>query len=80
MRFSYDDIQKVAEPDHVLHIVAPNMPEGQRRHLFWGEFSEDRMVESRLRREKIVPPVHWRVTVGDDHRDGFWDGPGPEIN
>lgn len=73
MKFSYDDIQRVAEPDQILDVVAPNMPEGQRRPVFYGEFSEDWMVENRLKREGIVPPVHWRVTVENAHREGFWD-------
>lgn len=73
MKFSHDDIQRVAEPDHILHVVAPNMPEGHRRHLFYGEFSEDWMVEDYLKRKNIVPPVHWRVTIEDEHRDGLWD-------
>lgn len=76
MKFSYEDIQSVAEADHILDVVAPYMPEGQRRHVFWGEFSEDRMVEDRLAREGIVPPAHWRVTIGKDQREGFWDVPG----
>lgn len=80
MRFSYDDIVRAAEPDHILHAVAPYMPEGQRRQLFYGEFSEDWMVENRLKREGIIAPVHWRVTIGEEHRDGFWDGPIPERN
>ena len=74
MKISYDDIQRVSEPDQILHTVAPYMPEGQRRQLFWGEFDKDWMVENRLKREGIVPPVHWRVTVDGTHRDGFWAG------
>jgi hypothetical protein len=73
INFSYDDIQKVAEPDQILDVLAPNMPEGQRRQVFWGEFSEDWMVVNRLKREGIVPPVQWRVTVEDKNREGFWD-------
>ena len=76
MKFSYEDIQRVAEPWHTLDVVAPNMPEGQRRHLFWGEFAEDYMVEARLAREGIVPPAHWRVTIENEYREGFWDVPG----
>lgn len=75
MKFSYDDIQRVAESDCILEVVAPNMPEGQRRHVFYGEFSEDWMVENYLERKDIIPPVHWRVTVEDEHRDGLWDIP-----
>lgn len=73
MRFTYEDIRRVAEPDHILDVVAPYMPEGQRRHVFYGEFGEDYMVENRLKREKIVGPVHWRVTLGQHVREGFWD-------
>lgn len=75
MKFSYDDIARVAEPDQILDVVAPYMPEGQRRQVFYGEFSEDWMVENRLKRENIVPPVHWRVTVENERREGFWKGP-----
>lgn len=74
MKFSHEDIQRVAEPDHILHAVAPYMPEGQRRHVFYGEFPEDYMVENRLKREGIVPPAHWRVTVENEYREGFWVG------
>ena len=76
MKFSHDDIQRVAEPDHILAVVAPNMPEGRRRHVFYGEFSEDWMVENKLKREGIVPPAHWRVAVENTHREGLWDIPG----
>ncbi|NBT35961.1 MAG: hypothetical protein EBT03_10580 [Betaproteobacteria bacterium] len=75
MRLSYRDIESVKEPDHILEAVAPYMPEGQRRQLFWGEFDTDEMVESYLKRQGIIPPVHWRVTVGNAHRDGFWENP-----
>lgn len=80
MRLSYRDIESVKEPDHILEAVAPYMPEGQRRQLFWGEFDTDEMVESYLKRQGIVPPVHWRVTVGQDcknYREGFWDSENP---
>lgn len=80
MRFSYDDIMRAAEPDHILHAVAPYMPEGQRRQLFYGEFGEDWMVDNLLKREKIIPPVHWRVTIEGEHREGLWEGPIPERN
>lgn len=78
MNISHDEIRAVSEPIQVLHAVAPYMPQGQRRQVFYGEFDTDYMVEAYLKRKGIVPPVHWRVTVEDAHRDGFWGG-GSEI-
>lgn len=76
MKFSHEDIMRVAEPDYILDVRVPNMPEGQRRHVFYGEFSEDWMVENRLKREGIIPPAHWRATIENTYREGFWNPEG----
>ena len=77
MKLSFDEICRLAEPEQVLQVVAPNMPPGQKRHLFWGEFDTDCLVEAHIKRKEILPPVHWRVTVEGKHREGVWD-PFPE--
>lgn len=74
MKISHDEIRAASESTHVLHAVAPYMPQGQRRQIFYGEFDTDDMVEAYLKRNSIVPPVHWRVSDGDAYRDGFWGG------
>jgi len=72
MKISHDEIRAVCEPTQILHAVAPYMPPGQRRQVFYGEFDTDEMVVAYLKRNGIVPPVHWRVVSDDTHRDGFW--------
>ncbi len=74
MKISHNEIRDAGEPEQTLHAVAPYMPQGQRRQIFYGEFDTDDMVEAYLKRNGIIPPVHWRVSIGNDCRDGFWGG------